>query len=122
MEIILSAHSERPIYEQVYDQIKKQIMDQSLASGEELPSIRGLAKELKVSVITIKKSYELLIQDGFAHSVKGKGTYVAEIDKRFVQEETVKTIRKHLALVSDQAKVADISLEQLIKLVEEAYQ
>lgn len=121
MEIILSARSEQPIYEQVYDQIKSQIMDHSLVSGEELPSIRGLAKELKVSVITIKKSYEMLMREGFVHSVKGKGTYVAEIDKEFIQKETVNALRKRLSSISDQAKVVDISLTQLIELLTESY-
>lgn len=122
MEIILSAHSEHPIYEQVYDQIKTQIMDHTLQNGEELPSIRALAKELKVSVITIKKAYEMLIQEGFAHSIKGKGTYVAEIDKIFVQEETIKEFRKQLKLLSDQAKIADISLETLMIVLKECYE
>lgn len=121
MEIILSAHSEQPIYEQVYDQIKSQIMDHTLVSGTELPSIRGLAKELKVSVITIKKSYELLTQEGFVHSIKGKGTYVAEINKAFIQGEVIKTIEIKLNEVTAEAKNANIPYETLEEILKNKY-
>ena len=87
MDIVISNNSSKPIYEQITNQIRNQIMDQTLKPGDPLPSIRGLARDLHVSVITVKSAYDLLQQEGFIDSVIGKGSFVAHINKNFLLEE-----------------------------------
>ncbi|MGO2083260.1 GntR family transcriptional regulator [Vagococcus sp.] len=114
MEIILK-NGTLPIYEQVYQQIKKQIMNSSLKENTELPSIRGLAKELNISVITIKKAYELLVTDGLAYSIPGKGHYVSTIDLAFRQTEITKYLCNELDKLEKIADSYDLSLQTIFK-------
>lgn len=78
------------LYEQIYDQIKNQILEGTLKAGESLPTIRGLAKDLRISVITTSRAYSDLERDGYIYSVVGKGSFVAERNKEFVREKNIK--------------------------------
>ena len=86
MNIIISNATDRPIYEQLYTQFKNAIIVGTLNEGEQLPSIRGLAKDLKISVITTKRAYDDLERDGFIHSMAGKGSFVAKQNKELLRE------------------------------------
>ena len=87
MDVIVSNASAQPIYEQIYSQIKAQILSGALREGELLPSIRALAKDLRISVITTKRAYDELEKDGYIYTVAGKGCYVAERNEQLVREE-----------------------------------
>ena len=86
MNIIISNATDRPIYEQLYTQFKNAIIVGTLNEGEQLPSIRGLAKDLKISVMTTKRAYDDLERDGFIHSMAGKGSFVAKQNKELLRE------------------------------------
>lgn len=96
MELYIDVRSGAPIYEQIYAQLKSYILNGTLAENEALPSIRGLAKDLRVSVITTKRAYDELEKDGFLYTVAGKGCFVAERDMALVREEHIKQIEAHL--------------------------
>ena len=92
MYILIDNKSGAPIYDQIVAQIKRQILDGSLAEDEALPSIRSLAKDLRISVITTKRAYEELEQEGFIYTMPGKGSYVAPRDPQLMREENLKKI------------------------------
>ena len=117
MEILLSNSSDEPIYEQITSQIKAMIMKGSLKSGDTLPSMRKLAKELHVSVITAQRAYEELQRDGFIDTVAGKGTFVAAQNREFILEENLRIIEQNLEKTVKLARENDLALEELIKLV-----
>lgn len=117
MDIIISNASDQPIYEQISSQIKAQIMNGQLKEGELLPSIRVMAKELKVSVITTKRAYTELEQDGFIEVVQGKGSFVARRNLDFIREDQLKNIEEHIQKAVDIAKIGDISLEELKEIM-----
>ena len=121
MNIIISNASDKPIYEQISSQIKAQIMNGQLQEGELLPSIRVIAKELKVSVITTKRAYADLERDGFIEVVQGKGSFVASRNMDFIREEQLKNIEALLQKSADIAKMSDISLEELIEMMSLSY-
>lgn len=102
MEIILSNASDRPIYEQITSQIKEMIMKGGLKPGESLPSMRRLAKDLHVSVITTQRAYDDLQRDGFIVAIPAKGTFVSTQNQDFIREENLRRIEK---LLSDAAKL-----------------
>lgn len=117
MEILLSNSSDEPIYEQITSQIKAMIMKGNLKSGDALPSMRKLAKELHVSVITAQRAYEELQRDGFIDTVAGKGTFVAARNREFIREENLRIVEQRLEQVAKLARENDLSLEELIKLL-----
>ncbi len=117
MNIIISNSSDSPIYEQIVNQIKNQIIDDSLKSGDLLPSIRSLAKDLKISVITTKRAYEDLEREGFIEVVPGKGCYVANKNKDFIREEQLKLSEVFLQKAVDIAKRSNISYEELANIL-----
>lgn len=96
MELYIDNKSGAPIYDQIYSQIKQQIISGALRSDEALPSIRGLARDLRISVITTKRAYDELEKEGFLYAVPGKGFYVAPKNTQLLQEETLKKIEEHL--------------------------
>ena len=96
MKILISNSNKQPIYEQISFQIKEQIIKGELAKDELLPSIRNLAKELQISVITTKRAYEELERDGFIHTVPGKGTFVAGQNLNSIKEKKFKMIEEDL--------------------------
>ena len=100
MEIIISNSSDKPIYEQIAMQIKSLIMNGTLSAGEALPSMRALAKDLHISVITVQRAYEDLTRDGFIETVSGKGSFVASPNKEFIQEEQLRIAEELLEKVA----------------------
>ena len=114
MKIIIDQKNPIPIYEQIYNQIRDCIVDGSLKKHDKLPSIRLLAKELEVSVITSKRAYEDLEKDSFIYSVPGKGSYVSDLDSQVMIKSYVKEIEEHLEAVASLAEVAEISEEEII--------
>ncbi len=113
MEIILSNSSDKPIYEQITSQIKEMIMKGELKSGDAMPSMRKLAKDLHVSLITTQRAYDDLGKDGFIVTVPAKGTFVSAQNQDFIREENLRRIEKLLTEASGLAKENGISLEQL---------
>ncbi|HHV31040.1 MAG TPA: GntR family transcriptional regulator [Clostridiales bacterium] len=117
MDIIISNSSGRPIYEQITDQIKNLIITGVLQAGDALPSIRLLAKELHISVITTKRAYEDLERDGFIETVSGKGSFVARKNTEFIREEQLRKVESYLQNAVDTAKQAGIGLSELTELL-----
>lgn len=113
MDIILSNSSGKPIYEQIAAQVKEQILSGTLETGEALPSMRLLARELRISVITTKRAYEELEREGFLTTVPGKGCFVAPRDLELVREDARRRAEEHLSQAADIAKTGGISLAEL---------
>lgn len=122
MDIIISNSSGKPIYEQITSQIKSMILNGVLAEGDALPSMRLLAKELRISVITTKRAYEDLERDGFIETVTGKGSFVAEKNMDFIREEHLRLTEEYLAKAVDTAKPANISLPELTEMLATLYE
>ncbi len=116
MEIIIRNSSNQPIYEQIYTQIKDLILNGSLSEGEMLPSIRGLAKDLRISVITTKRAYDELEREGYVNTVAGKGCFVAGTNRELIQEENLKKIEEHIQAIRQLARSCGISSEELIEM------
>ena len=117
MDIILSNSSGVPIYEQIEEQIKSQIMTGDLAAGDALPSMRVLAKDLKVSVITTKRAYEDLERDGFIESVVGKGSFVKGVSTQIMKENMLYAIEECLDKAVDKAVLGNVSLEEMKEML-----
>ena len=113
MDIIISNTSGVPIYEQIEEQIKSQIMTGSLVAGEALPSMRVLAKELKISIITTKRAYEDLERDGYIESVTGKGSFVKAVNSDIVKENMMFEIQELLDKACDKAVIGKVTREEL---------
>jgi len=117
MKIIISNASQDPIYEQVSKQIKAQIISGELNEADPLPSIRKLAKELQISVITTKRAYEELEKEGFIDTVGGKGCFVAMQNKELLKEKKMKTIEEHLSDVVSDAKKLGVNFKELKEML-----
>lgn len=117
MDIIISNSSDKPIYEQITTQMKNLIMSEQLKEGMPLPSMRTLAKELRISVITTKRAYEDLERDGFISTVVGKGSFVKAADVRLVREEKLKEIEELLSKAVDLASQSGISQEEVVEIL-----
>ncbi len=117
MNIIIRNSNDRPIYEQIYDQIKLAILSGELQEGQPLPSIRALAKDLRISVITTKRAYDELEKDGYLYIVAGKGSYVAEKNAQIIREETLKQLEGHLQEALRLAPLCGLSAEAIIVLI-----
>ena len=117
MEIIISNNKSKPIYEQITSQIKAAIMSGEMQPGEMLPSMRSLAKSLHISVITAQKAYEDLQRDGFIETVTGRGTFVADTNKDFFQEEKLRNAEEKLQEAAEIGRSSGISLQKLIELL-----
>lgn len=122
MNIIISNSSGKPIYEQITSQMKAMIMNGTLKAGDPLPSMRLLAKELRISVITTKRAYEDLERDGFITTVVGKGSFVREADREFVKEEQLKIVEGHLQAAVDAAKQSGIEETELMDILKMLYE
>ena len=118
MNIIISNSSGRPIYEQITSQIKGMIMNGTLKPGDPLPSMRLLAKELRISVITTKRAYEELERDGFITTIVGKGSFVQEADQEFVREERLKAVEGHLQAAVDAARQCGMEEQEVIEILQ----
>ena len=122
MDIIISNSSGKPIYEQIADQVKEQIMAGALAAGDALPSMRLLAKELRISVITTKRAYEELERDGFLENVPGKGGFVAPQNRELLREAQLRRVEEKLTQAIEEARRGAVSLEELKEMLTELYQ
>ena len=122
MDIIISNDSDKPIYEQITSQIKNQIMQGSLREGDALPSMRTLAKELRISVITTKRAYEELEREGFITTVVGKGSFIKAADTRLLREENLKRIEEHFQeaiRIASESGVTRQELEEIFAILYE---
>ena len=117
MDIILSNSSGKPIYEQISDQVKEQIMTGALAAGDALPSMRLLARELRISVITTKRAYEELERDGFLENVPGKGCFVAPQNRELLREAQLRRVEEALTQAVEEARKGGFSLEELQEML-----
>ncbi len=122
LNIIISNSSGQPIYDQISSQIKRLILTDALCEGDALPSMRLLAKELRISVITTKRAYEELERDGFIVSVPGKGSFVALKNLALVREEHLKNIECHMQTIADLSAVCGLSLDELVSMLTIIYQ
>ncbi len=116
MNIIISNANNEPIYEQIYTQIKSNIMNGNLKESDLLPSIRNLAKDLKISVITTKRAYDELEKDGFIYSVAGKGCYVAQKNTEMLKEAHLKQIEQHIKQILEIAPSCELSTNDIIEM------
>ena len=117
MEIIIRNTGGQPIYEQIYSQLKAQIIAGVLTPGEALPSIRALAKDLKISVITTKRAYDELEAEGFLYTVAGKGCFVAEKNLDLIREQQLRELESHLSAAAGLAKSCGLSRRELEEML-----
>ena len=117
MELIIRNTTNQPIYDQIYSQIKAQIIAGKLSPGEALPSIRALAKDLRISVITTKRAYDELEADGFLFTVAGKGCFVAEKNLDLIREQKLKELEDHLDAAVELAAQCGVSSAQLQEML-----
>ena len=118
MTILIDNKSAAPIYDQIYTQIKNQIISGALQENEMLPSIRGLAKDLRISVITTKRAYEELEKDGFLYTIQGKGCYVAPKNLELIREENLKKIEDLIDQMVQLAALCHLSREEILEMVQ----
>lgn len=117
MNILIDNKSGAPIYEQIYSQIKAQIISGTLDRDELLPSIRGLAKDLRISFITTKRAYEELEKDGFIYTVPAKGCYVAAKNVELLREENLKKIEAHIEEIVRLAATCNLTREDVMEML-----
>lgn len=117
MNILIDNKNGMPIYEQIYTQIKNQIISDDLKEDEPLPSIRNLAKDLRISVITTKRAYDELEKDGYIYTVVGKGCFVAPKNVELLKEENLRKIEEHIQEIAQLAKICRLSKNEIIEMV-----
>ncbi|WP_416148289.1 GntR family transcriptional regulator [Salipaludibacillus sp. HK11] len=122
MQIIISNSSKEPIYEQITNQIKSLILNSELREGEPIPSMRKLAKDLQISVITTKRAYEELEKAGFIYSIVGKGSFVAEQNLEVIKEKKLNVIEEQLDAVITNSKEIGLPLDELQQLLKILYE
>lgn len=116
MTILIDNKSGAPIYDQIYTQIKNQIISGDLKEDEALPSIRNLAKDLRISVITTKRAYDELERERFIYTLPAKGCFVARKNVELLREETLKQIEAHMQKITQLAAACKLSKEELLDL------
>lgn len=117
MTVLIDNKSGTPIYDQIYSQIKSQIISGSLGEDELLPSIRSLAKDLRISFITTKRAYEELERDGFIYTVPGKGCYVARKNTELLREENLKKIEEHMEQIIHLAASCNLTKGDILEMM-----
>ncbi|MFR8177422.1 MAG: GntR family transcriptional regulator [Christensenellales bacterium] len=117
MNILIDNKSGTPIYDQIYSQIKDQIISGALKQDELLPSIRGLAKDLRISFITTKRAYEELEKEGFIYTLPAKGCYVAPKNVELLREENLKKIEEHIDEIVRLAASCNLSKQEIMEMV-----
>lgn len=122
MDIILRNSSDEPIYQQIVSQVKAQIMDGTLTAGDALPSMRTLAAQLRISVITTKRAYEELERDGYIESFTGKGCFVKRQNTDFLREEALRKTEELLAKACEKARMCGLTAEELKEMIELMYE
>lgn len=118
MHIILNHSSMVPIYEQLMEQIKSEIIYSRLKENEALPSVRTLAGELRISALTVKKAYDGLEAAGFVTTIHGKGTYVTASDKQLAMEARRKTVEDEFQKIIDRAEAMGLDREEILEIVQ----
>jgi GntR family transcriptional regulator len=118
VNVFIDNKSGAPIYDQIYSQIKAQIINGSLQEDEALPSIRNLAKDLRISVITTKRAYDELEQEGFIYTIASKGCFVAPKNTELLREEMLKRIEEHIQEILKLAVSCNLSRQELIEMME----
>ena len=118
MQISVSNKASRPLYEQIVTQIKAQIMSGELQAGEALPSIRALARDLRISVITTKRAYDELEKEGFLYAIPAKGFFVAAKNTELLREENLKQIESHLTEAVRLAASCGLAKNDLVEMLE----
>lgn len=118
MTVLIDNKSGSPIYDQIYSQIKSQIISGSLSEDDMLPSIRNLAKDLRISFITTKRAYEELEKDGFIYTIPGKGCFVAPKNVELLREENLKKIEGYIDEMLRLAKTCNLGKDDIIKMIE----
>ena len=121
MDIIISNSSGKPIYEQIAEQVKEQIMTGALSAGDALPSMRLLARDLRISVITTKRAYEELERDGFLENVPGKGCFVAPQNRELLREAQLRKVEEKLSQAVEEARRGAFPLEELHEMLDILY-
>ena len=121
MKLIISSVSGEPIYEQIKTQIRSAVLSGELKAGEALPSLRKLAKELRISVLTVTRAYNELADEGVVQNIQGKGTFVMDKGNELMQRQLETQIRESLAEASRGSKAAGIPLDALDRMLEEEY-
>lgn len=122
MNIIISNSSNAPIYEQIKEQIKSKILSNELKPGDLLPSIRNLAKDLRISVITTKNAYEELEREGYVETIPGKGTYIASKNVEIIKEEQMQKIEGLIDTAVSIAKISKITKEEIKDILDILYE
>ena len=117
MNIIITNSGGVPIYEQIASQIKGLILGGTLKEGDSLPSMRALAQDLRVSVITTKRAYEILESEGFIQSFTGRGSFVSAADPEMLKEQNLREIEEHLSAAADIAKRGGVSKQELLDIL-----
>jgi len=117
VNILIDNKSGEPIYNQIYVQIRDQIISGALKENELLPSIRGLAKDLRISFLTTKRAYDELEKEGFIYTVQGKGCYVAPKNVELIREDSLKKIETHIEEIVRLANVGNISKADIIEIL-----
>ena len=118
MVVLIDNKSGSPIYDQIFTQIKQQIISGALSEDEMLPSIRNLAKDLRISFITTKRAYEELEKDGFIYTVPGKGCFVASKNVELLREENLKRIEEHIEEIIRLAGACNLNKEDIIQMID----
>jgi len=116
MNLLLDNRSGVPIYTQIYNQIRAQITDGTLKADEALPSIRNLAKDLRISVITTKRAYEELEKDGYVYTVAGKGSFVSELNMNLVREEKLMTIERLMTEIAETSASCGLTKQDVLEM------
>ncbi len=122
MDIILKNSSDEPIYQQIVSQVKAQIISGELKAGDALPSMRTLAAQLRISVITTKRAYEELERDGYIENFAGKGCFVKTQNTDFLREESVRSTEELIAKACEKAKLCGLSVDDLKEMIELMYE
>ena len=122
MDIIISNSSNDPIYLQIVNQIKGMIMSGEIAPGDALPSMRNLAMQMRVSLITTKRAYEELERDGFIETYTGKGSFVKAQNAELLKEENLRQAEEHLQKAVQKAKISGITFEELTDILKMLYE
>lgn len=117
MTILIDNKSGLPIYDQIYSQIKAQIISGGLQTDEALPSIRNLAKDLRISVITTRRAYDELEQEGFIYTIPGKGCFVAQKNLQLLREENLKKIESHMQSIYRLCQTYGLSLDEAVEML-----
>ena len=121
MNILISTLSQTPIYEQIQNQIKEMVLSGKLEASTQLPSIRLMAKDLKVGIITVKRAYEELEKEGIVVNLQGRGCFVADINRDKIKEIHIEMLRERLLEIKEFADTTSISIEEIQKVLNEIY-